>query len=144
MRRIVLAFVLSAAATAAIAKHQEAPEPDPRIGPEVDKICFGSDIRNWKEVDGVDEAVLVRRGVSDWYYLKLAGACDARVFRHAQAIGIDQRPSGGCIRRGDIIVVNDVARFTRRCPIVGIHEWNDDLPPPEEDDETEETSEQDS
>lgn len=81
--------------------------PDPRIGEEVRSICFGRSINGWRAVKGEDDVVLLQRGVSHWYRVELLGACDYRVLRSAIAIGIDSRPSGGCITRGDAIIVED-------------------------------------
>lgn len=127
--------VLFAAGAAFAGKPDAEAAPDPRLGAEVNKICFARDINNWKEIDGVDDAVLLERSVNDWYRVALAGACTARVFRFAQVIGIENRPAGGCLRRGDAIIVDDTGNFTRRCIIKRMNEWNDDLPAPEEADE---------
>jgi hypothetical protein len=139
-RTIVVAAAVGALTAAAAADRYERPDgPDPRIGPEVDRICFASTINNWKEVDGYDEAVLLERGVNDWYYVSLSGACDRYLFRHAFAIGLDVRPGGGCVRRGDVIVVRDPSYFNRRCIITRINEWNDRARPGGAADEPEET-----
>ncbi len=100
--------------------------PDPRIGEEVRSICFGRSINGWRAVKGEDDVVLLQRGVSHWYRVELLGACDYRVLRSAIAIGIDSRPSGGCITRGDAIIVEDSPGFNRRCSIKRMYEWNED------------------
>lgn len=133
-------FVLAAsflAASAGAAANKPSPDPapaqvDPRIGEEVDRICFARNINGWKEVKGVDNAVLLESGVNDWHYVTLSGACEARVFRFAHAIGIDNRPGGGCVHKGDAIVVEDNASFTRRCFIRKIYKWNDAAPAAED------------
>lgn len=129
-RTLGLALGAAIFAAGASAKDTGAAKPDPRIGEEVNKICFAHNINGWKEIDGEDDVVLLETGVNNWYRVELAGACPARVFKFAQAIGIDERPSGGCVSRGDAIVVEDTGNFTRRCYITKIYEWNDDLPPP--------------
>lgn len=116
--------------------------PDPRIGKEVDRICFNSTINGWKGVKGEDDVVLLQRGANDWYRAELTGACDYRLFRSAQAIGIESRPSGGCVTRGDVIIVRDGPGFARRCFITDLYEWDGDAEAPSDDDE--EGSEQDS
>jgi hypothetical protein len=120
------AVLTSATAFAGDKAQQEG--PNPRIGAQVDKICFASNINGWKEIDGIDDAVLLETGVKNWNYVQLNGGCEARLFRMAEAIGIENRPAGGCLRQGDVIVVNDAGRFARRCFIRKIYEWNDDLP----------------
>ncbi|MBB5518033.1 DUF6491 family protein [Amphiplicatus metriothermophilus] len=115
---------------------EEAPEAregtDLRLGAEVDRICFGRNINGWKPVKGEDDVVLLERGVDDWYRVELTGACEERLFRFAQAIGIESRPSGGCVTHGDVIIVEDTGNFARRCFIRRIYEWNDKAPAPEE------------
>jgi hypothetical protein len=112
------------------------PRPDSRIGPEVDRICFASTIDGWKEAKGFDDAVLLERGVNEWYLVDLSGACRARDFRFAQTIGIESRPAGGCVSRGDVILVESGGGFMNRCFISKIRKWDDDAPPPDEASET--------
>ncbi|GAB4518671.1 MAG: hypothetical protein Kow00133_03900 [Amphiplicatus sp.] len=110
----------------------DAVEADPRLGAEVDRICFGRNINGWKPAKGEDDVVLLERGVNDWYRVELSGACDERLFRFAHAIGIESRPAGGCVTRGDVIIVEDTGNFTRRCFIRRIYEWDDKASAPEE------------
>ncbi len=99
---------------------------DPRLGPEVDRICFGRSIYGWKTVDGHGDAVLLEKGVNHWFLVEVSGSCRANDFKFAQTIGIETRPAGGCIRRGDYILVESGGGFTNRCFIQRIYEWNDD------------------
>ncbi len=101
---------------------------DPRLGPEVDSICFGRSINGWKTVEGHGDAVLLEKGVNDWFLVEVSGNCRAQDFKFAQTIGIETRPAGGCVRRGDYILVETVGRTASRCFIQRIYEWNDDLP----------------
>ncbi|WP_428408309.1 DUF6491 family protein [Hyphococcus sp.] len=125
--------------TAACASNQAADEAgaDPRIGAKVDRICFGSTINGWKDIKGKDNVVLLERGVNEWYYTELSGACRSNTLRSALSIGIDSMPAGGCVSKGDVIIVKDTPGFTHRCFITGIYEWDDDAPAPEE--ETDDT-----
>ena len=134
---IMTAAALAAAATAGpgFAKDKKAAEagPDPRIGKEVNSICFQSTINGWRAVKGEDDVVLLERGVNNWYRVELLGACDYRLFRSAISIGIDSRPGGGCVTRGDRIIVEDgpprtmtspaLSRTTCLCPRL----WRQDL-----------------
>lgn len=122
-------------AVSASAQAEEEETVDPRIGEEVSRICFGASINGWRAVDDTDNAVLLQRGVNDWYYVELLGACSHRVLRFAQQIGIESRPAGGCIRRGDIIIVQDTPGIPRRCSVRDMYKWDDDAETPEEDDE---------
>jgi uncharacterized protein DUF6491 len=99
-----------------------------RLGPEVSRICFGRSINGWKTVDGHGDAVLLSKGVNDWFLVEVSGNCRARDFKFAQTIGIESRPAGGCIRRSDYILVHSAGGFTNRCFIKGMYEWNDDAP----------------
>ncbi|VAW02972.1 hypothetical protein MNBD_ALPHA05-973 [hydrothermal vent metagenome] len=99
-----------------------------RLGPKVERICFGRSINGWKTVDGQGDAVLLRKSVNDWYLVEVSGNCRARDFKFVQAIGLESHPAGGCIRRGDYILVESGGGFTNRCFIQGLYEWNDDAP----------------
>jgi hypothetical protein len=125
---IIAAASLGAALLGAtgFAKDPESAGADPRIGEEVRNICFGQSINGWRGVKGEDDVVLLKRSVSDWYRVELAGACDYRVLRSAMAIGIDSRPAGGCVSRGDVIIVSDTPGFDRRCVITRIQKWDED------------------
>ena len=114
---------------------------DPRVGEKVDRICFGRSIDGFKEADGYERAVLVEQGVNDWFLLKLIGACSSRDFGFAHKIGIESRPAGGCVRRGDVIVVESTPGFVNRCSISAIYEWDDDAAVPSESDDDTETGE---
>ncbi|WP_375204171.1 DUF6491 family protein [Hyphococcus sp.] len=114
---------------AACASHHEGEEqdgPDPRIGEKVNRICFGSTINGWKDLKGVDNVVLLEKGVNDWYYTELSGNCRSSTLRSALSIGLDSSPAGGCVTKGDVIIVRDSPGFTNRCFITGIYEWNED------------------
>ncbi len=99
---------------------------DPRIGEKVNRICFQNSISGWRAVKGEDDVVLLRRSVSDWYRVELLGACDYRLFRSALSIGIESRPAGSCVSRGDVIIVEDSPGFHRRCTITAMYEWDED------------------
>ncbi len=142
MMKLATAFAagLSAAliSVTGFAQEPEGAGADPRIGKEVRNICFGQNINGWKGVKGEDDVVLLKRSVSDWYRVELAGACDYRVLRSAFAIGIDSRPAGGCVSRGDVIIVSDSPGFDRRCVITKMYEWNEDAALGDDDDDREE------
>lgn len=111
---------------------------DPRLGEEVRQICFSRNISSFRTIDDEDDAVLLERGVNDWYKATLAGACNYNRLRFAQSVAIDDRPRGGCITRGDALVFSDSAfgdfsfPNATRCIIVEIHRWNPKAkaPPP--------------
>lgn len=131
-------FALAAAAAAIAAfgffgaarSAEPAAGADPRLGEKVDQICFSQDITNFQTIDGEDDAVLLERGVNDWYKTSLTGACNYNQLRFAQSVAIDERPRGGCIRRGDALIFSYSAfgdfsfPNATRCIIVEIHRWD--------------------
>jgi hypothetical protein len=131
MRNLLFAALVGAS-LAVPAYAESAAGPDPRLGEEVDRICFGRNINGWREVDGDEKAVLLETGVNNWYRVELVGTCRGRDFRFAQTIAIDSRPAGGCVTRGDAIIVQANAPFSARCVITKINRWNHDLPAPGE------------
>jgi len=137
MAILAAAAALAAIATPSLAEEEKKKGPDPRIGAEVNRICFPRNINGWKSVKGEDNVVLLEEGVNDWYYVKVSGPCPERVFRFAHVIALDSRPAGGCIRRGDVIIVEDTGNFARRCHIKRIYEWDDKAPAPGEEGESE-------
>lgn len=129
----------------ALAAEEEA-STDARIGEQVDRICFGRDINNFKTIKGEDDAVLLEKGVNDWYKATLIGACSYRELKWAMSVAIDQRPAGGCVTPGDYLVfsrsVSGDFSFpnTTRCAISEIYKWDpdaaddgSDVEPPAED-----------
>lgn len=117
---------------AAFANEAEKPA-DPRLGPEVDRICFQRNINGWRELKGVDNVVLLETGVNNWHRVELAGGCRASLFRFAETIGIESRPGGGCVSRGDVIIVGQTGGFVHRCIITKINLWDEKAKAPEED-----------
>ena len=138
MRSFLAAACLAVAATPALASGNEGADSgeeggvDRRIGEQVDRICFSRNINGWRSVKGEDNVVLLKKSANRWFRVEVSGACPERVFRFAQSIGIDSRPAGSCVRRGDIILVKDTGDFTRRCFIQRINKWDHKAPAPGE------------
>lgn len=96
-------------------------------GERVDRICFTRSVRGWRELG--DDAVLLRRGVNDWYQVNLSGTCQPEWAFNA--IAVRTRPAGSsCISRGDRIDTPD-APISGSCLITEIYEWNEDAEVPE-------------
>lgn len=118
------------AAGPAYASDQAGGGVDLRLGEEVDRICFTRDINNFQTIDDEDDAVLLERGVNDWYKVTLTGACNYNRLRFAQSVAIDDRPRGGCVTSGDALLFSDSAfgdfsfPNATRCIIDEIHRWN--------------------
>jgi len=126
-------FGMAAMASPAFAGEKRKGE-DPRIGEKVDRICFQRTIDSWREAKGHDRAVLLERSVNNWYFVKVSSPCRSHDFAFAHTIGIESRPAGGCVRRGDVILVRGAGDFLNRCFIKSIREWDDDAKAPEEND----------
>jgi hypothetical protein len=127
MKRSGIAVLAVLAALAAGAAAEES--ADLRLGKQVDRICFGRNINNFKAIDGVDDAILLEKGVNDWYKATLIGACNYSQLRWAQSVAIEQRPAGGCVTPGDYLIFSSSAfgdfsfPNSTRCAISEIHEW---------------------
>lgn len=126
------ALTASACATPAAEQSRADGDPatlakaDPRLGPEVDRICFQRSINGWSTIDGDNDAIVLRRSVRDDYRVEYTGACRGSDFRFAETIGIVGRPAGGCLTRGDRLLVEGPGDFVNRCLITQINEWNED------------------
>lgn len=110
---------------------------DPRIGKKVDRICFARSIDNFKIPDDFDDAVLLEKGVNDWFFVELRGACASRSLRFAQAIGIDTFGGGGCLTRGDTLIFSSSAFKPKphdlsRCFVDDMYKWDEDAVEEEE------------
>lgn len=103
MKKATISAMCALFAAGAAAAEEEG-KGDPRLGPEVDRVCFASSINNFQPLKGVDDVVLLERGAGDWYRVELLGACSYNRIRSAQKIGIRTLPGGGCLRRGDDII----------------------------------------
>lgn len=125
---IIAPLLVLGALTTTSAQENES-EDDSRIGQEVDRICFGRSINGWRSVNGQGRAVLLEKGVNDWYLVGVSGPCTASDFRFAETIGIDSRPSGGCVSRGDTIIVASTGRSINRCFIRKINERDEKTEP---------------
>lgn len=134
MKRTVLGLAATIGAmgfsTPGFAKDDDA--ADPRIGEEVNRICFRPNINGWRTVGGLDDVILLQQGVNDWYYVELLGPCPNRVLRSAIQIGIESLPGPSCITRGDVIIVRDTPGLERRCNVQRMYKWDDDAVAPEE------------
>lgn len=96
-----------------------------RQGAEVDRLCFTSNINGWNELSR--SAILLERGVNDWYKVDLTGTCDPQWAFNA--IGIVSRPAGSsCLTRGDRLVTDDQT-VPGVCYVDRIYEWDETKEP---------------
>lgn len=99
---------------------------DPRLGEQVDRICFGRQINGFGET--TDRTIIVRYGVNEHYLVETAGYC--RDLNWAQSIALDQFST--CLTRGDSIIPSSSAFGRNRsgpppqsCMIRAIYEWDE-------------------
>lgn len=123
-----MAWVVSVSSTS-VALAGEPDAPDSPIGEEVSQICFAQSINGFRTIDGVDNVVVLEKGVRDAYRVELSGLCKARTLSFAQSVAIDRRPAGGCVTRGDVLVFSGSAFFNdrpierTRCVVTRIDKW---------------------
>ena len=98
---------------------------DPRLGEQVNKICFKRNIDGFSAA--TRDTVVLSAGVNDDYIVEVFGSCTN--LRHAQSIAIDSNLS--CVDDNDYLIVsesvfprNDRAFDLERCSIRKIHKWD--------------------
>jgi len=109
---------------------------DVRLGEEVDRICFSSNIDGFRSA--TRDTVILDRGVKDEYIVEVMRGCQN--LKWAQAIQIDSHLS--CVSKFDNLIVYDSAFGTNstpgsveRCAIKKIYKWNKDAEETEEEDD---------
>jgi Family of unknown function (DUF6491) len=130
-------FILSLAAPALLTacatsgEHEDRPKgvakyaDDPRLGEEVDRICFASTIDGFGNT--TRDTFTVREG-RDHYLIEVMGSCAP--LDGAMRIGLDA--TGSCLGRHDAVIVSDsIADFgdpapfsTQRCLVKSLHKWD--------------------
>lgn len=99
-------------------------EGDPRLGEQVDKICFASNIDNFGNT--TRDTFTVREG-RDHFLIEIFGSCPP--LEHAMTMRIDATMS--CLRKGDHVIVSDsliggsdIPFSTERCLVNAIYKWD--------------------
>ena len=105
---------------AGIAKYAD----DPRLGEEVNRICFASNIDSFG--NNTRDTFTVREG-RDHYLIEVFGTCAP--LEHAVTMKIGA--STGCLTNGDRIIVSDSLMprrdqpfSTARCVVKSMHKWD--------------------
>lgn len=135
VRSIISLVAIASTVLASAASARETDKnktPDPRIGEEVSNICFLHSISGWNSIKGDDHAVLLEKGVNDWYRAEVTGPCRESDFRSAITIGVESHPAGGCLTRGDAIIVKAPGDIRQRCIITKINKWDEKATPSSE------------
>ena len=139
MTHTKLLFAIPATALFAIAACTSQPEPgedereawrtDARLGEQVDRVCFASNIDSFRMA--TRNSVVVEEGVNDEYLIETVSSCYD--LDNANSLSFDTFPGSGCVTKGDSIYAfrsafgpsrSDIAPV--RCPIKAIYEWNED------------------
>lgn len=119
------------ACTSAPASHsdEDAWRTDARLGEKVDRICFRSNIDNFR--GETRNSVIVERGVNDEYLVTTFSDCYD--LQNAQSLSFDSPGASSCLTKGDSIYAYDSAFGpdrtdipSVRCPISAIYEWHED------------------
>lgn len=98
-------------------------ENDPRVGDEIERVCFNNNISGWSDVDNDNNALLVHFGAKRSYKVKLIGMCEAD---WAMArIAVVSRIGSSCMSVGDKIVTDAQMNSLSSCTITDIYEWHD-------------------
>jgi hypothetical protein len=131
----ILVFLLPAYLAGCASQEEKVVIPldnDPRIGEEVQQLCFTGNINSWSEVDNDRHAVILRKSVKDYYKLKITPGCDPQWAM--STIALISRPSSPCLTRGDRIKTDaDPFRgLGSACIITRINKWDPDAAKPTE------------
>ncbi len=105
---------------AGIAKYAD----DPRLGEEVDHVCFANNIDSFG--DNTRDTFTVREG-RDHYLIEVFNTCTP--LEHAMTMMIDTSTS--CLTSGDSVIVSDSIMprrgqpfSTARCSVKSMHKWD--------------------
>ena len=128
-RMSVASLLASIVASGAFA--EDSIKDDARVGDAVSRICFASNINNFRFIDTDEKVVLLQKSVNDWFLVELFGPCRYRNLRFSQAVGIDTFGGGGCLTRGDTLVFSDTLfkpnRFDlTQCRVGKMYQWDED------------------
>jgi hypothetical protein len=124
---LIMVPVLLAACASTPDDSTEIPlDSDPRIGEEVNQVCFARNLDSWQNVDNDGRAVILKMNNRETFKATLSGVCEpdwATV-----GIAVITRPGSNCISRGDRLKTDgDTARgYGSACTISHIYKWNPD------------------
>jgi len=112
---------------------------DPRLGEQVDRICFSQSIDGFSNAER--DTVVLHRSHNDRYIVEVNGICSS--LRNAQTIGLDSYTS--CLRENDYMIVSESAFSLNdnigpgpdRCLIDKMYRWDEKAKA--EDDETDDS-----
>ena len=121
---IMLPVLLAGCASALDDKVNIPLDSDPRIGAEVNRVCFTRSLDSWQNVDNDRNALILKMNNRATYKLKLSSGCDPDwAMTH---IAVITRPGTSCFSRGDRIKTDaDMSRgYGSACTILRINKWD--------------------
>ena len=124
IRVFVVSALLTGCATTQDDKAKIPLDSDPRVGEEVQQVCFVRDLDGWQNVDNDPKAVIMRMNNGETFKLKLIGGCDPSIFD--LSIRIETIPGSGCYSPGDKVKTDgDMTRgYGSECRVTSIHKWD--------------------
>jgi len=124
---IILLFMVSALLTGcATTQDDKAKIPldsDPRVGEEVQQVCFTRDLDGWQNVDNDRKAVILRMNNGKTFMLKLRGGCDPTFADLRLAV---KTTGSGCFSPGDKVKTDGAVpgHSGSECIVASIHKWD--------------------
>ena len=125
---MILLFMVSALLTGcATTQDDKAKIPldsDPRVGEEVQQVCFIRDLDGWQNVDNDSKAVILRMRNGETFKLKLSGSCDPDfAMSH---LAVKTRRGSSCFSPGDKVKTDgDLSSgYGSGCIVTSIHKWD--------------------
>jgi hypothetical protein len=128
---MILLFIVSALLTGcATSQGDKAKIPldsDPRVGAEVQQVCFTHELDGWQNVDNDPKAVIMRMNNSNTFKLKLSASCHPTLSDAGLAIKTSTR--SGCFSPGDKVMTSGMppgynSGFGSGCIVTSIHKWD--------------------
>lgn len=102
---------------------------DPRLGAEVKRACFASQLDRFQSVKGEDNVIVFERGAGEFFRVEVSGDCTESEINHAGALALAADAGDSCLSRGDRLVLSRSAFFqdqrTERtyCIVERIFKW---------------------
>jgi hypothetical protein len=99
-------------------------DSDPRVGEEVQQVCFVRNLDSWQNVDNDRRAVILKMNNRETFKLKLSGSCEPDLAM--SRLAVKTRPGSSCFSRGDRVKTDgDLSRgYGSGCTIMSIHKWD--------------------
>ena len=97
---------------------------DPRLGEEVNQICFNRTMDSWSPLKDDNKAIIVSDRHKQEYKLSLIGTCDPEWAM--MRIATISRGASNCLARGDKVITDADMNRHDSCTIMKINKWHPD------------------